>query len=343
MKPRTTVPIFAAERRAAVRRRAAARPSVYARRRRHSHCGPRRTAPRSAGGLVRARERRRQPGVPTARRISRYPATEDRRVPRPCRVLASDEGTPRRGARGGRRARCAQIEQELAGATWRLRRRRSRRRRRSLALLPRGRAPGPIDRAGRRDAAGAGRDDHSCRNSYAFALNRSGRFRPGRAHPPRPHRARADRRAKRAALLGRVYKDRWERALEDGKTLERPAGARSTKAIAAYLKGFETRLARRLSRRQRRDVDGAARAARSAPHALILPVVAYAVERRIARRQAGLLGLRDAGSSWRYSARDEDGAADCARRRARRRPRALGARVHRQQPAPHRRRAPQAR
>jgi len=81
------------------------------------------------------------------------------------------------------------------------------------------------------------------------------------------------------ALLGRVYKDRWEAALHDGQ----PALAAGTleKAIGAYLRGFEA---------DWRDAYPGVNAVtlmelRQPPEprrAELLPVVRYAVERKIA-------------------------------------------------------------
>lgn len=80
-------------------------------------------------------------------------------------------------------------------------------------------------------------------------------------------------------ILGRVYKDRWERALKDGDTFL--ARGQLNKAIEAYLKGFEA---------DWRDAYPGINAVtlmelREAPdprRERLLPVVAYAVERRIA-------------------------------------------------------------
>ena len=81
------------------------------------------------------------------------------------------------------------------------------------------------------------------------------------------------------ALLGRVYKDRWEAALRDGR--QALAGGVLEKAIGAYLRGFET---------DWRDAYPGVNAVtlmelRQPPDARreeLLPVVRYAVERRIA-------------------------------------------------------------
>jgi len=80
-------------------------------------------------------------------------------------------------------------------------------------------------------------------------------------------------------LLGRVYKDRWETAVKAGE----PLVARSLlgKAIAAYLKGFETDWrdaypgVNAVTLMETRDPPDERR------HALI-PIVRYAVERRVA-------------------------------------------------------------
>jgi hypothetical protein len=80
-------------------------------------------------------------------------------------------------------------------------------------------------------------------------------------------------------ILGRVYKDRWEAALNRGETL--PARGLLGKAIEAYLRGFEA---------DWRDAYPGINAVtlmelKEPPdprRTQILPVVAYAVERRIA-------------------------------------------------------------
>lgn len=94
-------------------------------------------------------------------------------------------------------------------------------------------------------------------------------------------------------LLGRVYKDRWAKALQAGEAAE--ARGALDKAIAAYLRGFEcdwrdaypginalTLMELRDAADSRRDQ--------------LLPVVKYAVERRIGSGQAGY---------WDYATRLE--------------------------------------
>ena len=81
-------------------------------------------------------------------------------------------------------------------------------------------------------------------------------------------------------LLGRIYKDQWEEAQKAGQTIR--ASGLLDKAIDAYLKGFET---------DWRDAYPGVNAVtlmelREPPHpqrGMILPVVRYAVERKIAK------------------------------------------------------------
>lgn len=130
------------------------------------------------------------------------------------------------------------------------------------------------------------------REQLAFALNRAGRGEEAEsvllavldAHGPS---------SETWALLGRVYKDRWEATLKAGDA----AGARAIldKAIDAYLKGFEAdwrdglpgiNTVTLMELREPPD-----------PRRLdLLPVVAYAVERRIAS---------GAPDYWDYASRIE--------------------------------------
>ena len=113
----------------------------------------------------------------------------------------------------------------------------------------------------------------------ALAFNRAG-------HGERAERVLLDVLERRGpssetlGILGRVYKDRWEAALKE----DQPALARGLldKAIATYLRGFET---------DWRDAYPGVNAVtlmelRDPPdqrRCRLLPIVAYAVERRIAR------------------------------------------------------------
>ena len=132
-------------------------------------------------------------------------------------------------------------------------------------------------------------------------------------------------------LLGRVYKDRWDAATKQGEKFL--ARGLLDKAIEAYRKGFESRLARLLSGHQRGDADDAAHAAGPAPRCA-------AADRALRGRaqdrvgQAGLLGPRhDARARRARGGREQrvrrtrpGGGGD---------PRALGARNDGAQPAPH--------
>jgi hypothetical protein len=81
------------------------------------------------------------------------------------------------------------------------------------------------------------------------------------------------------SLLGRVYKDRWERAVKEGREVE--AGTALAEAIDAYLKGFESDWrdaypgVNAVTLMELADPPDPRRTA-------IVPVVAYAVARRIA-------------------------------------------------------------
>jgi hypothetical protein len=113
---------------------------------------------------------------------------------------------------------------------------------------------------------------------YALALNRDGQR-------PRAEKVLLDLIAKRGpssetyGILGRVYKDRWEEALQQGNGLL--ARGFLEKAIDAYLRGFEA---------DWRDAYPGINAVtlmeiKEPPDARrvnLIPVVTYAVERRIA-------------------------------------------------------------
>jgi hypothetical protein len=115
------------------------------------------------------------------------------------------------------------------------------------------------------------------REQYAFALNRAGR----KDRAEEVLLALIEERGPSSetyGILGRVYKDRWEAALAEGK--EPLAGALLDKAIAAYRKGFEAdwrdaypgvNAVELMELRDPPDPDR---------HAL-LPVVRYALERRL--------------------------------------------------------------
>lgn len=116
------------------------------------------------------------------------------------------------------------------------------------------------------------------REQLAFALNRAGRGEEAEALL-RTLIAERGASSETCALLGRVYKDRWQAARDRGET----ALVRGLleKAIAAYLQGFEA---------DWRDAYPGINAVtlmelKDAPdprQAALLPVVRYAVERRIA-------------------------------------------------------------
>jgi hypothetical protein len=116
------------------------------------------------------------------------------------------------------------------------------------------------------------------REQHAFALNRAGRGEEAE----RLLRALIDERGPSSethGLLGRVYKDRWEAARKAGSDLR--ARGELKKAIDAYLRGFET---------DWRDAYPGINAVTLMEIAdppdprrhEVLPVVRYAVERRIA-------------------------------------------------------------
>ena len=116
-------------------------------------------------------------------------------------------------------------------------------------------------------------------------------------------------------LLGRVYKDRWEAALKQGEKFL--ARGLLDKAIDAYREGLRDRLARRLSGHQRRDADGRCRTRPIRAREQLLPVVRYAVERKIASGQARLLGPRDAARARRAGEGRERRHGRARRRRCR--------------------------
>lgn len=142
------------------------------------------------------------------------------------------------------------------------------------------------------------------REQLALALNRAGRGDEAEAEL---HRLIDERGAssETCGILGRVYKDRWEAALKRGESIL--ARGLLDKAIAAYLRGFET---------DWRDAYPGVNAVtlmelREPPdprQAALLPVVAYAAERRIA---AGAPDYWDYATRLELAvlARDTTGAA----------------------------------
>jgi tetratricopeptide (TPR) repeat protein len=106
-------------------------------------------------------------------------------------------------------------------------------------------------------------------------------------------------------ILGRVYKDRWDRAVKQGETFK--ARGLLTKAIAVYLQGFET---------DWRDAYPGVNAVTlmelgdppDPRRTRLIPVVAYAVERRIA---AGKPDYWDYATRLELAvlAKDQDAAA----------------------------------
>jgi hypothetical protein len=117
------------------------------------------------------------------------------------------------------------------------------------------------------------------REQLALALNRAGR---GEEAEGILFELIGERGAssETCSLLGRVYKDRWQAAVEAGEAI--PARELLDRAIGAYLQGFEA---------DWRDAYPGMNAVtlmefRDAPdprQAALLPVVAYAVERRMAQ------------------------------------------------------------
>jgi tetratricopeptide (TPR) repeat protein len=140
---------------------------------------------------------------------------------------------------------------------------------------------------------------------FAFALSRAGRSEEAEHVLLQLIESRGPS-SETYGLLGRVYKDRWDAALKSGENIL--ARGLLDKAIDAYVKGFET---------DWRDAYPGVNAAtlmtlRSPPDARvahILPVVRYAVERKIASGKPDY---------WDYAtllelaalAKDEDGAMD---------------------------------
>jgi hypothetical protein len=112
----------------------------------------------------------------------------------------------------------------------------------------------------------------------ALALNRDGRGQEAEQVLLRLLESRGPR-GETLGLLGRVYKDRWEAAMKAGKELE--ARALLAKAVDAYLQGFEV---------DWRDAYPGINAVTlmelmeppDPRRELLIPVVIYAVERRIA-------------------------------------------------------------
>ncbi len=123
----------------------------------------------------------------------------------------------------------------------------------------------------------------------ALALNRAGRGTEAESIL-KTLLGRQGPSSETCAILGRVYKDRWEAALNAGDN--RLAGESLQKAIDAYRQGFEA---------DWRDAFPGINAVtlmelKEPPDPArfrLLPVVAYAVNRRIAVWQARLLGPRD--------------------------------------------------
>ena len=116
------------------------------------------------------------------------------------------------------------------------------------------------------------------REQLGFAQNRLGQSREAETTLKQIIKARGPS-TETNGLLGRVYKDRWEKAAKSGDVF----GARSLlkQAIEAYLEGFET---------DWRDAYPGINAVTlmeiaddASRHALV-PVVRYAVERRLARK-----------------------------------------------------------
>lgn len=115
-----------------------------------------------------------------------------------------------------------------------------------------------------------------------FALNRAGR--PDEAEAVlKAVVAQRGPSSETCGLLGRVYKDRWEAAVKQGEGFA--ARGWLTKAIETYLQGFEAdwrdafpgiNAVTLMALKEPPDMRGAA----------LLPVVAYAVERRMAGGQA---------------------------------------------------------
>jgi tetratricopeptide (TPR) repeat protein len=119
------------------------------------------------------------------------------------------------------------------------------------------------------------------REQYALALNRAGQ----REHAEKVLTdliARRGPSSETYGILGRVYKDRWEAALKDGNKLA--ARGFLDKAIDAYRKGFETDWRDAYPGINAVTLMEIKESPDSKRHELI-PVVSYAVERRIASGQ----------------------------------------------------------
>jgi hypothetical protein len=131
---------------------------------------------------------------------------------------------------------------------------------------------------------------------FALALNRAGRGEEAERVLVRLIKKRGPS-SETSAILGRVYKDRWEAARAAGNTLL--AGALLDKAIEAYLHGFEA---------DWRDPYPGINAATLMelkeppdPRRLqIIPVISYAVDRRIATGE-----LTGGADYWDYATRLE--------------------------------------
>ena len=162
-----------------------------------------------------------------------------------------------------------------------------------------------------------------------FALNRAGRSERGGAACCCGVLERHGPSSETYGLLGRVYKDRWEAAREEGEPVLRARAAwsrRSTRTAS----GFEADWRDAYPGRQRGHADGDPRAAATRAAARLLPVVRYA-GRAAARAAAGLLGPRHAARARPCSRDDEEAALERSTLRWRR-ARAVGARDHGRQP-----------
>ncbi len=138
-----------------------------------------------------------------------------------------------------------------------------------------------------------------------FALNRAGKPDDAQA-VLKAVIERHGASSETCGILGRVYKDRWEAALRSGEVFA--AKGWLSKAIATYLQGFES---------DWRDAYPGVNAVtlmelKEPPdprRGRLIPVVAYAVERRIS---AGQPDYWDHATRLELAVlgRDEDGAAD---------------------------------
>jgi len=145
------------------------------------------------------------------------------------------------------------------------------------------------------------------REQYAFALNRAGDGTRAEAVLLRLVQEKGPS-SETYGLLGRVYKDRWEAALGAGETLA--ARGHLDKAIAAYLKGFESDWRDAYPGINAVQLMGLREPPDPRAHD-VLPVVRYSVQRRL-----------DSGSAdyWDYAtlleiaalAEDPAAAADAA-------------------------------